>query len=212
MITLVVGEMGSGKTLYALNFIRAAVTSRRPVFTNIALKPDCPFADKVALIGDEQFPIAARQRNAAGHQYFWNYISAPRSVVVLDEANIYFDTSMHREMEREAIEAMQYIRKAGMDLVLLCHTIDNLWVRVRRMAARFIVCDHNWRSSRMVRMMGKDWSRFWYAEFADKRFCADTVRGVGHFSWREASKMFGWYDTRQIMCDTARFAMFKGKA
>src|SRR5688572_14393338 len=126
MLYVLGGDIGSGKTLRALEWMAAAVRAGRPVLTNIDLIPydpatgkGCPFEQYVAKIGCADWPIAAEGPSGIhGFQYFWEY--APReAMIVIDEADIYFDSALSKEQSRETRIYHKQLRKMKHDVVYI---------------------------------------------------------------------------------------------
>jgi hypothetical protein len=209
LITGVFGGPGSGKSLYALFLMEQAVKAGRPVYTNIELLPACPFQDKVAQIDTRDWPIVRGEPTVGrsgkvnpDYLAFWHYV-LPGAVVVIDEVNIYFDATDHAEFSKDARQFHQQHRKLGIDLIYLCQNLPNMWVRIRRLTGRFILCEWNYRTSRIFNHLPITWSRFLRGEYGDEQFRDE--RAVGYFSYREAARMFSWYRTEQILGDTTYF-------
>lgn len=201
MITIICGDPGSGKTLYALYLMQDAVRSGRKLYTNIELLPACPFASRAAKIDEEKWPILHGEPGKPDYKAFWHYV-LPGSVVVIDEADAWFDCTDHGSLPRDIRLFHKQHRKLGLDLIYLVQNLKNLYVRIRRMAGRYIVCEWNYRSSRTVQLLGKSWSRFLRGEFTSELFTPGNMTGEGYFTYAEASAMFNWYRTDQLLGDT----------
>lgn len=210
MIYVVGGDIGAGKTLWSMEMMEAAVNAGRPVYTNIKLKPECPFMDKVAFVGDSDWPIYEEKPNAEGLQAWWDYVTDD-ALFVCDEADLYFDCTDNSKMGRDARAAHKMIRKVGWDAIYIVQNVPNLYVRIRRLASRFIICEHNWRTERIFRIaemvLGADraiyLSRYIRAEFGSESLDQFSKRGEGYYTYREAKRYFGWYDTKQLLGDFA---------
>lgn len=206
MITGVFGGPGSGKTLYALFLMEQAALAGRPIYSNIALTPACWFQSRVALIDTPEFPVVRGEptdrkgRRNPDYLAYWHYIRRD-SVVVIDEANIYFDCSDFGSFASDARQFHQQHRKFGIDVIYLCQNLPNLWVRIRRLLGRFILCEWNYRSSRVFKHCPIWLSRFLRSEFGDELF--RDHRGDGYFTYREARRFFPWYETEQLLGDTS---------
>jgi hypothetical protein len=204
------GPIGSGKTLFTLPWMQDAVRAGRPVYSNIALRPECPFYDDVALIGTEQFPVALEKRRKDGHSYFWEYVEDD-AFIVLDEADIEFDSSDYGEMKRETKVYFKQSRKFGHDVICIVQRFSNLYKRIRDLGSRFIVCQHNYRTVRFFHLLqmafGRDFamrrSRFLRWEFPWHDCDPREMTGTGFITYPQATQYFGWYDTKQLLGDTS---------
>jgi hypothetical protein len=217
MIYLISGDIGSGKTLKVMQWMEQAAAAGRFIATNILLREDCPFHDDVALIDTPQYPIARdddEQKSATGevpYNYFWEYI--PReALVVIDEADIYFDSSDHGKMKRACKIYHKQLRKFRHDLVYIVQRNSNMYKRIRDLAGRYIYAENTYRTRRIFRMLdgivgekvSQYLSRFNYYEFADPSLDWSQVRGSGHFTYAEASQYFGHFDTEQLLGETLK--------
>jgi hypothetical protein len=206
-----------------MSLIEQAVLSGRPVVTNIELTRRCPYYDRVALIDTEEFPIyrgkPALHGKPASSDYlaFWHYVPNG-AVVIIDEADSYFDCSDHSAMGHDIRQFFKGLRKLDMDIVCIVQKLPNLYVRIRRVAERFTVCEWTWRSMRILQRMAA-WigveramrlSRFIRSEFSDEPFCEFTHLADGYISYQEAVRFFDWYGTKQLVGDLARIRSLHG--
>jgi hypothetical protein len=236
MIYIVGGDIGSGKTLYALFMMQRAAESGRPIYTNIQLTKACPYYSHAALIDTPEFPVAPdadaiasqpcwkcgapakKPRGKAGvfeapeveakeqYSFYWEYI-VPGALVVVDEADLYFDCSDHGAMPREVRRFHKLSRKIECDIVYIVQNFENMYVRIRRLATRHIVCEYTWRSMRVFRYVemlvgmekARRLARFVRSEYSDANLTRH--RGDGYFTYMESSEFFGWYDTKQLLGD-----------
>jgi hypothetical protein len=244
VIYVVGGDIGSGKTLYALFMMERAAAAGRPIYTNIQLTKACPYFGQVALIDTPEFPVAPdpdgeapacwncgapdkRPRGAKigawedplggegrvklesagqGYRFFWEYI-VRGALVVVDEADLYFDCSDHGAMPREVRRFHKLSRKIECDVVYIVQNFENMYVRIRRLATRHIVCEYTWRSMRVFRYLemlvgmeaARRLGRFVRSEFSDQAL--RDHRGDGYFTFAESQQYFGWYDTKQLLGD-----------
>jgi hypothetical protein len=223
-IIIVSGDPGNGKGIKAMQFLEQAHASGRQIYTNIKLRPECPFADDVALLDDPEgkFPVyrgtpAGRdhkgRQQPASEDYcaFWHYV-VPNSVVMLDEADAYFDCSDHSAVGADIRLFHKQHRKLKIDLIYIVQSVENLYIRIRRLTQRFVHVEWNWRSmamfQQMAGVMGVDrtmlWTRFLCGEFGKADLSPKSFLSAGYISYREArDKYFKWYDTEQIIGDTS---------
>jgi len=188
------------------------------VYTNIELMPACPFFDRVARVDDVegQFPIyrgrPGKEGNPASPDYcaFWHYV-LPGGVVIVDEADAYFDCTDHSAVGADIRLFHKQHRKLGLDLIYIVQNIQNLYIRIRRLAQRFVLCEWNWRSGRLFQMLGgfvgmeraMNMSRFLRADFGCEDFSPRSHISDGYITYPEArEKYFRWYTTEQLLGDT----------
>ena len=203
MLYVVAGDLGSGKTLQMMQWIQAEVLKDRPVYSNIELLPACPFYDKVARLDhpDGSCPILEGDRPkrgvvSVGYRAWWNYV-LPGSFVVIDEADLWFDAAEHGELGHDVRGFHKMLRKVDLDVVYIVQSVSNLYVRLRRLAQRFIICEWNYRVMRAFRWLPIRMSSFFRSEFVDEALVdeRDTVR----IPYGEAVQYFGWFRTKQLM-------------
>ena len=214
---LLSGDVGSGKTLKALKWMQnAALVQRRPVYTNIRLTPQCPFADRVALLDDDEgnYPVLRGQPGSADYKAWWHYV-LPGSMVVVDEGDLYFDCTDHSKLGEDVRQFHKMVRKVGIDVVYIVQSIQNMYVRIRRLTQRFVVCEFTYRTIGAFSWLPKSLSAFICAEYADEGL--RMVKKSGRISFGEASSMFSWYNTKQLLGDVglyrnAHFSTLLGKA
>jgi hypothetical protein len=199
MIYILSGDIGSGKTLHALEWMKHAVFAGRPVFTNIQLLPLCPFHDQVYFMDDVEWPVLVGEGPGDPSYKAWWHFTPPGSLVIVDEADLYFDCGEHSRLGKDVKSVHKMIRKIEVDIVYIVQNIKNLYVRIRRLASRFIVCEWTYRTSPLFTYMPKSFSRFIRSEFMDDTLTMHSRDG--HISYREASLMFGWYRTKQLLGD-----------
>src|SRR5690349_21694467 len=120
MITGICGPVGSGKNVYTMFLMEEAAKSGRPIYTNIELTADCPFADRVARIDDEagEYPVCRGEPGKPGYLCFWHYVR-PGAVVFLDEADVYFWCRENSAFGRDLFVFHKQHRKLKCDLVYI---------------------------------------------------------------------------------------------
>ncbi|HEV2293803.1 MAG TPA: zonular occludens toxin domain-containing protein [Tepidisphaeraceae bacterium] len=208
MIYVVGGDLGSGKSLWSMDMMQIAARMGRPIYTNINLLPACPFHDRVALIDTPEWPVF-RERKTENEVCAWWEYAVDGALIVVDEADLYFDCTDNSKMGKDARAAHKMIRKVGWDIIYIVQNVPNLYVRIRRLASRFIICEHTYRTLRVFRWielaLGKQralsLSRFIRAEFGSEKLEPGSHRGDGYYSYNEASVFFGWYETKQLLGD-----------
>lgn len=215
-VIVVTGDPGNGKGVFAMWLLEQAVASGRAVYSNIRLNDECPFSDRVALLDDDadEWPVyrgkPAGNGKPASKDYsaFWHYAQRD-SVIVIDEADLYFDCKDQDAMGKDIRKYLKEHRKRRHDVIFIVQRVENLYVRIRRLAQRFIVCEWTWRSLRMLQMMAgligeqaaMRLSRFVRVEFASEEFSPMSYMTDGAISYKDAQRYFGWYDTEQILGD-----------
>lgn len=206
MIYVDCGDIGSGKTHWAMSQLEQAVRARRPVYTNIELLPACPYADDVCRIGTDEWPVVKGEPGQPGYSAFWRWC-LPGSLIIIDEADLWFDCTDHGKFPAEVREYCKLSRKLGQDLIFIVQNCENLYVRIRRLASRHIVCEWTYRTRRIFGVI-EDWcgrptalrfSKFLRSEFSSPTFNDSSHRGDGMMTYREASRFFGWYRTDQLL-------------
>jgi len=210
-VVLLVGPPGHGKTLFAVYDLAVSAMAGRLCATDINILPACPAFDRIIKIGTPEWPIVAQvsepdpddpsgRRKRDWSLGFWDYLP-PGTKILIDEAHYDFDSSMFAKYDRDTHNYFHQHRHYDHDLVFITHKPENLWVRLRRLAERVIVCEWNWRSESLMARLGMPitWSRFRRYEFADDTFRREV--GYGSFTYREAMTIFPWYQTREIKGD-----------
>lgn len=200
MIRMVLGQPGSGKTLYALWAMGACVAAGRRVATNIALTKACPFQDKVVFLDGADWPFIQLNKRGEIERAFWQYMPAG-FVYFWDEVDNDLDASDFSR-NNASTELRLYFKqhaKRGDDLFLIAQNLDNVWVRVRRMAARYIVCEYTHRTRPLLRWLPRSFGCYLRGEFGHESMTPRTYLGSGHFTIAEAERMFGWYDRCQFI-------------
>ncbi|MCC7168684.1 MAG: hypothetical protein IT565_14050 [Rhodospirillales bacterium] len=215
-IMVVVGDPGNGKGIYSMSLIEQVVLSGRALYTNIELTTDCPYQGDVARIDDPagNWPVyrgnPPREGKRASDDYmaFWHY-TLPGSVVIIDEADLYFDCSDFSAMGRDIRAFLKQHRKLGLDLIFIVQNLANLYVRIRRLATAFDYCEWTWRSKawpqKLANLIGRErainltW--FTRSRYRDELFTPGGHLGDGFLSYKQASRFFGWYPTDQLIGD-----------
>jgi Zonular occludens toxin (Zot) len=223
MLYSLIGDVGSGKTLKVSPWMEQAVASGRPVFSSIELTEQCPFREKVALIGTDAWPIA---RTPARHErvckerqwvpsrrpmFFWEYVP-DGALVIVDEAQLYFNSNDWKRIGEECEWYHTQHRKFGHDVIYITQRIGNLYNRIRDLCGRYILAEHNYRTARVFgyveallgRQAALNMSRFFYYEYIDPALSPKALKGEGHFTYAEAKRFFGWYNTKQVLGDVTR--------
>ncbi len=206
MIYVVGGDLGAGKSLWAMDMMRRACDAGRPVYTNIDLLPAAPFHSQVARIDTPEWPVFRERQTPEQVCAWWEY-AVDGALVVVDEADLYFDCTDNSKMGKDCRAAHKMIRKVGWDIIYIVQNVPNLYVRIRRLASRFIVCEHTWRTVRAFRWLEAAlgpkrairYSRFIRAEFGSEDLSPLSQRGEGFYSYSEAEEFFGWYETTQLL-------------
>lgn len=215
-IYVVLGDPGNGKGIYAMSLVEQTVLSGRKLYTNIELTEQCPYQEDVARIDDDagNWPVyrgtPAKDGKSASDDYvaFWHY-TLPGSVVMIDEADLYFDCTDHSGMGRDVRAFLKQHRKLGLDLIFIVQNLANLYVRIRRLATAYDYCEWTWRSKAWPqklavlighkRAMNLTW--FVRSRYRDDRFSEGGHLGDGFLSYEQASRYFGWYPTEQLLGD-----------
>jgi hypothetical protein len=229
-ISILAGDPGNGKGVLAMSFIEQAVLSGRQVYTNIQLREACPYFDRVALIDDPagNWPVyrgtpAGRdhkgrmQEASDDYMAFWHYVQ-PGSIVMVDEADAYFDCTDHSTVGQDIRLFHKQHRKLGVDMIYIVQNISNFYIRIRRLAQRFMLAEWNWRSMRFfqnaAQWIGQDramaMTRFLRAEFRSEDFSERSYIGGAYVTYGEAKRrFFNWYYTEQILGDTTHLRWAK---
>lgn len=215
MITLVTGKPRNGKSLWAVDELTRQALSGRPVATNIELTPKCPAYDLVyrldepVIEGDKlvrlNFPVFQEPDEKRGIKFEACWHHAPRGTLfVIDEADNYWDSSAFgRLVEYEMKSHLKQHAKLGMDYIFIVQKLANLWVRIRRLAQQVIVCEWNYFTEPAFKLF--PWlfpitmSKFIREAYADERLGPGDFIEAGHYRYTEAQKIFGWYETSQVL-------------
>jgi hypothetical protein len=179
-----------------------AALANRPIFTNVEITDECPFAGRCARLDDvdDMFPVLRGLPTDGDYAAWWHFVPPfVGSVVVIDEADLYFDCRDFTTLGKDVGYVHKMLRKWKIDVIYLCQSLDNLYVRIRRLTQRFIVCEHNYATDRFIARLGVRWSRFLRSEFGHESLSDATHTADGYFTWREAAVMFPWFRTEQII-------------
>ena len=201
MITCVCGLPGEGKSLYLVWLINQFAQAGRVVATNVDLRPECPAYDKVFKIDTDDYPICEINK------CFFTYLP-PGCVVVIDEADVYFDASDHAKIVEQCRIYFKQHRKRGDTVVLCCQRPANLWVRIRRLVGEWVWCHRDGPGDQLA--MGWWWYLIPKAMWRFRRcsFAGESMREMdqlrsAYFSMGEAEQLYGWYYTEQLIGDTS---------
>lgn len=203
MITIVSGGLGGGKTLYGLQWLGNQALSGRPCYTNIKLSDSCPFHNRVAFLDDDgDYPVFRGDGKREPVRAFWQFCK-PGGAYVIDEADNYWDSMDFARLHEASEHARLYFkqsRKFGDDLVLIVQDIENLWGRIRRVTSMYIHCENTARSgSYFMRLLPRGLSQFLRVCHTGWPFTDNNFFLSGGMSYREASPMFTWYETSQLI-------------
>ena len=179
----------------------AQLASRgRVVATNIELKSDHPYYDRICRIGTDDTPIVDDDKQ------FWSYIKRPCTYII-DEADIFYDCRDHSKTARQFDVYLKQHRKRRDDVVFIVQYPDNLYVRIRRLTQEWVWCYKDGGVNIAGDIQG--WmmrtfipERFWRFRrtyFGHAKMRASDVTRTGYFTFAEASEMFGWYRTDQLI-------------
>lgn len=192
VIYLFAGLMGHGKTMLA-NEYGTKLAAGRPLLSNIEYTPRHPRYRDSVLIGNK-LPIFDEYSGEG----VWTY--APHdSVIIVDEADYWFDCSDHSKIARELNMALKQSRKRNQDWIFIVQSVSNLWVRIRRLAQRTILCVWDWKLPKnYMRLAGIRWSRFWRFEYASPAMKPRELVQDDFIWYTDAQPWFGTYKTDQI--------------
>lgn len=219
MIKGILGMPGAGKTLSMVEYIGYFLNRGRVVATNIELLPACPYYNYVVKIGTPEFPIFAHpkyegegrnRRQVCGHRAFWHYMPGDVDYVI-DELDNHFDSMDFQRLNDAGEDVRLYFKQhekhglAGDNIIYTVQDLDNLWTRIRRMTQTWVVCENSWRSSPLMQKLPRSMTKFLRAEFADKNLRPESLVAEGYLTYKEASKMFGWYKRTQLIGDPAQY-------
>lgn len=207
-IRVICGHIGQGKTLYALSLLGQAVEAGRPTFTNIRLVGG-PYADRVGFLDDDECLVCGehprdvdKKSGKPRYEAFWHYLPKG-SVVVIDEADWYFDCGDFSRMGKDVRQYHKQVRKLGHDLIYIVQHVPNLYVRIRRLVTSFVVCEWNYRTSRLFEKLPIGWSRFLRSEFSADDFSPRNHTADGFWTYSEGAAFFPWYRTDQMLGDVS---------
>ena len=204
MITCVTGLPGEGKTLFVVWMIKQFVDQGRIVATNIQLTKDHPSYADVLEIGTEEYPILGENKA------FWTYL--PKGcVIVIDEADVYFDSVDHGKMSRQSRIYFKQHRKRGDTLILTVQRPANLYVRIRRLVGEWVWCRRDGPHLKdsfgwVWFLIPKRFYRFRRTSFAGEKMHKDDFIRSSHFTQAEAEVLYDWYTTEQLIGTSEFFA------
>lgn len=142
-------------------------------------------------------------RPAIPYDAFWHYMPW-QTCYVLDEFDNALDSLDFQRIAECARDARLYFkqhRKRSDVIVYAAQNLDNVWNRVRRQTERFIACEWNYRTSRIMKHFPVSWSSFNRVEFSHESLGPQHVITEGRFWYSEARQMFSWYNTDQLVGD-----------
>jgi len=191
MISVVFGGLGGGKTLFAVEQMARLRRAGCPVVSNI----------RVTIPGVELLEEVVRYDHK-GHVVggFWEDEARWKGyAIVIDEADYFFDTMDWGKFGPSFNRWLKSVRKNRQEVVLITQCFENLHVRIRRLAQRFILCDNTSRSNWLIR---DGWLPMWLSRFYRVEFSANTLKesDVVQERWLSraaARRLFGMYDTEQ---------------
>ena len=198
-IYTIVGKMGHGKGLFAMHVMQQAWRRGRWIATNMELTPKAPWYDQAIRFGTPDFPIVDKRSG----QPFWDLL--PRGTdVIVDEAELAFDSVNHRTLNDLCCELIANQRKLNLNLFFVVKRIGNLYVRFRESADTHFVCEWSYKRnpfwSVAERVLGRDLKRytnFRISEFGDSDLKEEQRKTV--LSYKTcATRYFNYYKTEQL--------------
>lgn len=169
MIRIVRGLNGSGKSALAALL---ALKSPLPVVTNMQLTDKHPkFASMRRLAGYE---VRCQGNTKKCNSYgIWD-LKIRNSLVILDEADIYFDSLDWSGLKGWPHYWFKQHRKYGLEIILVCQHVNTMYNRIRDLCKEYVLCTRD-QGSDMPPVIRWLWPRsqyFWrriISEDADMR-------------------------------------------
>ncbi len=210
MITAILGKPGAGKGLKMTQLLGRFCGAGLLVASNIESAPGFPWPDQYLRLDDphNQYPVfdvsneprEGYKRSANGRQYyraFWDFLGPGNWKILIDELDNYFDSMDFANIPPEGRIYWKQHRKFKHDVFYTVQSLENLFNRIRRQTQLAILCENTERGHPWFRWLPRSLSRFNHYVYADMDLT--TLVDQGHMSYREASEVFGWYYTDQIL-------------
>lgn len=141
MIKVVYGLKGSGKSLYAVSYIRRHRNHYAAVFTNISVSTD--IADNVYFLNTCPHIINYGRKQ----EYYFDFSdkSFPRgSLIVIDESALVFNNRSFMLFSDAILNMLVYERRHELDFIFICQNPDMIDINILRLADEHILCNNHW--------------------------------------------------------------------
>jgi hypothetical protein len=164
MIMMIYGEIGAGKTMYAVKTALNYHKKNWYIFTNFLM----------------------RYAYVISYNAFINYDFPKNSLIIIDEANIWFSSREWRKLTYSALIKFTQSRKLGYDFIYTTQRPESVDIQLRDITNYFIKLEN--------------WSLFSIAKAHSKPFFDDTSKrkydlGITLFFPKFNYKLFKMYDT-----------------
>jgi hypothetical protein len=135
MIRVICGLNGSGKSCYATWL---AANMPLNVVTNFPLTKRHPRFGSAVMIGSEEFPVLCE-----GCLYgVWD-LGFRNKVILIDEADVFFDCFSFEFLRGAAWQWFKQHRKYGLELIFVVQNPATLYNRLRMLAGEYIWCERD---------------------------------------------------------------------
>lgn len=203
MISFIVGNNGSGKSLYAVWLMRQFCLQGQTVYTNIELLPAHPNFDDIHFLESDQV------YNPKTKEMFFDFMQ-PGAVAILDEAAVYFDCDDRKSLKRLNDYINQHRKRDlwGHNLFFVQQRLASMFNRVRDIGSEYIYCLNE---SDRCPLGGADWmtrtvwscwpdvlKRYRRYVYSSKAMRHEDLVETGSFTKAEAAVMYPWYRTDAI--------------
>lgn len=141
MIKVIYGLKGSGKTLYAVSYIRRHRNHYAAIYTNIGVTKD--IADNVYFLNTEPQLINLGRKQ----EYYFDFSdkSFPRgSLIVIDESALVFNNRSFMFFSDAILNMLVYERRHELDFIFICQNPEMIDINILRLADEHILCNNRW--------------------------------------------------------------------
>ncbi len=200
MLTISYGMPGSGKGLHAIMAMEQALMRRRKVVTNIKLSKACPWRKYVGFLSNRDV--------WDGKEGFWSRVPNEHFIVI-DEADNFFDADWGRMAsdkfgsdDPDVVTPRTYFKQHRHyfhDLLLVTQCIDNLWIRIKRVATQHLYCEWSFRTTPLHRDIPIGWTKFHYITHVGVQLKPDAVISQGFQRYSVMQRYFDYYESDQII-------------
>lgn len=142
MIKIVYGLKGSGKTLYAVSYIKKYHKQYSSVYTNIGV--DLSIGDNVFFLNTE--PVYYMQGKKTVCEFpFDNHSFDRNSLLVFDESALRFNNRAWDSFSKSVLDLLCNERRYEYDVMFLVQNPQMIDVNILRLADEHILCNNNFK-------------------------------------------------------------------
>lgn len=219
MITTVCGLSGQGKSLYLAWLIWRYWQAGQMIFTNVDLTQEHPAYDSVYALdyvepstGEIQYPVYDPESGQA----FWDCVPAG-ACIIIDEVDEYFDSADFNKLTKagRGLSPKTYWkqrRKFRHRVILSAQSPENVYVRIRRQCHEWIWCFRDGPDTGIGdvglwwHLVPETFYRYRRHYYSHWRMSERDLIKRASFSNAEATSLFSWYRTDQVVGKGVRVA------